>query len=240
MCDLRWPSLATVDLSGRPVLDVVPRGKHLLVRLAGGPPVTVHSHLRMDGSWHLQPASTRAGRPDGSADTVRAVLGTADWIAVGYRLGMLDVLPTADEERLLGHLGPDLLGPDWDRERALINLRADPTRTVGEALLDQRNLAGIGTVFMAESLFCGGVSPWTPVGRVARLGDVVDRAHRMLQVSTTRAIRSTTGDTRPGRTTWVHGRARRPCLRCRTPIKVAQLGAPPTDRVAFHCPNCQT
>ncbi len=108
--DFRVPRYAEVDLVGVGVRSVVSRGKHLLTRFDDGR--TLHTHFRMDGSWHLY-------RPDtpwhgGPVWQVRAILGTADWRAVGYRLPVLELLATADEDTVVGHLGPDLLGPDWD------------------------------------------------------------------------------------------------------------------------------
>ena len=109
-------------------------------------------------------------RLDGGPDhQIRAVLGTADINAVGYRLPVVELLPTADEDTVVGHLGPDLLGPDWDLEEALRRIASDPGRTIGEALLDQRNLAGIGTFYRSELLFLQGVHPRTPVADVANL-----------------------------------------------------------------------
>jgi endonuclease VIII len=235
--DLRWPSLATVDLAGRTVREVVSAGKHLLTRIEG-PPVTLHSHLRMEGSWHVhRTGQSWATRRD--AHGVRAVLVNPDWTAVGHRLGMLDLVPTAREAELVGHLGPDLLGPGWDPAEAVRRLAADPDRAVGEALLDQRVLAGIGTFFMSEALFLRGVSPWTPTAAAGDLEALVDLEHRLLQVNKERAAQSTTGDTRPGRQQWVHARSGRPCRRCGTTVRVAPIGRPPTDRVAFYCPACQ-
>ncbi len=241
LSDLRWPSLATVDLSGRRVLGCTSRGKHILTRVgaaAGDPPLTLHSHLRMEGSWHVH----RTGRPwtgGRNENFVRVVLANATWTAVGHKLGMLDLVPTASEDTLVGHLGPDVLGDDWDPPEALRRLRADPNRTVGEALLDQRNLAGVGTFFMAEALFVRGVSPWTPVGQVPDLAALVDLEHRMLDGNRRRAVQSTTGDLRPGRTQYVHARSGLPCRRCGTTIRVAPIGRAPNDRVAFWCPRCQ-
>ncbi|POX42490.1 DNA glycosylase, partial [Streptomyces sp. Ru71] len=127
--DLRVPRYATVDLTGRTVLDVISRGKHLLTRIEGG--LTLHSHLKMDGSWKVYaPGQRWSGGP---AHQIRAILGNAERTAVGYRLPVLDLLRTADEERTVGHLGPDLLGPDWDPDRALANLLRDPARPLGEA-----------------------------------------------------------------------------------------------------------
>ena len=241
LSDLRWPTLATVDLTGRTVDDVASRGKHLLVRVSGGLSaggLSLHSHLRMDGEWRVQPAS--AALPGGRrGEVIRAVLGNREWTAVGYRLGMLDVLPTAQEARVVGHLGPDLLGSDWDPQLAVRNLLADPERPLGEALLDQRVLAGIGTFFMAETCFLHGVSPWTRVGECGDAAAVVDLAHRLIIASITGPVQTTTGDTRPGRRQWVHARAGRPCRRCGAPVRAAPVGRAPTERTAFWCPRCQ-
>ena len=238
VCDLRWPSLATVDLTGRTVTEVIARGKHLLLRTDGDPPLTLHSHLRMEGSWHLH----RTGEPWGSArsqDHVRAVLANAEWTAVGHKLGMLDLVRTDGEATLVGHLGPDVLGPDWDQAAVIATLRADPGREIGDALLDQRVLAGVGTMFLAETLFLRGVSPWTPVHEVGDLAGVVALAHRWLEANRHRAMQATTGDLRPGRERWVHSRSGRPCRRCGTSVRVAMIGAPPQQRTAFYCPSCQ-
>lgn len=239
-CDLRWPALATSDLSGRTVLDVVSRGKHLLLRCDGDPDLTLHSHLRMEGSWHVhRTGEPFRSRPDSG---IRAILETPRWTAVGHKLGMLDLVRTDDEDSLVGHLGPDLLDPDLDRDDAVRRLEVDPARQVGDALLDQRVVAGVGTMFMAESLFVLGVTPWTSVEDVAAgrgTRRLVDLAVRMLQVNVERAVQSTTGDVRPGQQTYVHGRSGRPCRRCGTTLRVAPIGVAPQDRTAFYCPTCQ-
>ncbi len=236
VCDLRWPTLATVDLTGLDVLEVISAGKHLLTRVGNG--VTVHSHLRMEGSWRIDATAT-LGRRALEATTVRAVLGNLEWTAVGLRLGMLDVVPTAAEDALVGHLGPDLLGPGWDPAEAAERIRAQPQRPVGEALLDQRVLAGVGTFYMAEVLFLRGVTPWTPASEARDLDALVALVHRLILANRDRTGQVTTGDARPGREQWVHARSGRPCRRCGTTIRVARIGAPPTDRVAFYCPSCQ-
>jgi endonuclease-8 len=233
--ELRVPQLATVDLVGRRVLEVVPRGKHLLTRLDGD--TTLHSHLRMDGSWHLYgPGEPWRGGPD---HQVRAVLGTGERTAVGYRLPVLALLPTADEAEVVGHLGPDLLGPGWDPAEALRRLAAEPGRPLGEALLDQHNLAGIGNVYVSELCFLRGVTPWTPYGLVPAPERLVALARRLLEANKARPGHVTTGDTRRGRTHWVYDRARRPCLRCRTPVRAGEHGPADRRRVAYWCPRCQ-
>lgn len=235
VADLRVPAHATAALTGLRVLDVTPRGKHLLTRLEGG--LTLHTHLRMDGRWEVyRPGERWSGGP---AWQIRAVLGTDDGTAVGYRLPVVELLRTADEGRAVGHLGPDLLGPDWDPAEAVRRLAADPCRPLAEALLDQRNLAGIGNVYANELCFLAGVTPWTPVGDLPALDRLVGRARQVLEANKLRAGHVTTGDTRPGRGTWVYGRAGRPCARCGTRVLTASQGRPPQDRVAFWCPYCQ-
>ncbi|MEU0228317.1 DNA-formamidopyrimidine glycosylase family protein [Streptomyces sp. NPDC006284] len=233
--DFRVPRYATADLTGRTVLDVTARGKHLLTRVEGG--LTVHSHLRMDGSWKVFAAGQRWS--GGPAHQIRVILGTADRTAVGYRLPVLELLRTADEERAVGHLGPDLLGPDWDPEQALVNLRADPARALGEALLDQRNLAGIGNVYKCELCFLLGVTPWLPVGDLppGLAVKVPVLAKKLLEANRDRPVRRTTG--LRGQDLFVYSRAPRPCLRCGTSIRLADQGDGARERPTYWCPTCQ-
>ncbi len=234
--DLRWPSLATVDLTGRDVLEVVAAGKHLLIRVGGA--LTLHSHLRMEGSWHVHRTGEpwRGARPEHG---IRAILANAEWTAIGHRLGLLDLVPTGQEDTLVGHLGPDILSPDWNLGTATARVAAHPGRAVGEVLLDQRVIAGIGTFYLTESCFLRGVNPWQPVADVRDLPALVGMAHRLMTANVGRAVQVTTGDARRGQEQWVHSRSGRPCRRCGTTVRVAPLGTAPTQRVAFWCPNCQ-
>ncbi|MDP3890532.1 DNA-formamidopyrimidine glycosylase family protein, partial [Nocardioides sp.] len=211
--DFRVPSLATVDLSGYRMLRTHSRGKHLLMHLEGAHSLTLHSHLKMEGAWHLYPPGERWRRPTTQA---RVVLTTGDRVAVGFSLGILELIPRSQEDQVVGHLGPDLLGSDWDEEVALQRLLADPQRPIGEALLDQRNLAGIGNMYKAELCFTSGVHPAAPVGAVADLPRMVRRARMMLEANKDRAEQTTTGDLRRGRRMWVYRRDQQPCLRCGT------------------------
>lgn len=235
--DLRWPSLATADLRGARTLEVRSRGKHLLHRLDTG--LTLHSHLRMEGQWRIEATAALTPRLL-TNDQLRALLGTTRWTALGLRLGMLDLVATDAEDSLVGHLGPDVLGPDWGPQRAAANLAASQ-ETIGAALLDQRTLAGVGTMYAAESLFLERLGPWTPAASLnsATIVGVVERAHRLLDTGRRSAIQSTTGSTRRGETTFVHGRSGRPCRRCGTTVRVAMVGAPPQERTMFYCPGCQ-
>ncbi|MCG7202247.1 Fpg/Nei family DNA glycosylase [Streptomyces arenae] len=234
--DFRVPKYATVDLAGRTVLGTVPRGKHLLTRFEGD--LTLHTHLRMEGAWKV----FRTGEPwkGGPAFQIRVVLRTADRTAVGYRLQVLELLRTGEEDRAVGHLGPDLLGPDWNPDRALANLLADPARPLGEALLDQRNLAGIGNVYKSELCFLIGATPWLPVGALPadRAAHLPGLAQRLLEANRDRPIRRTTG--LRNQDLFVYGRASRPCLRCGTPVRLADQGDGSRERPTYWCPACQT
>jgi endonuclease-8 len=230
--DFRVPSLATVDLSDRRALETVSRGKHLLTRVEGG--ATIHSHLRMEGSWDVQRLGSRWRRP---AHEARVVLRTADHEAVGFAV-VLDLVRTTEEDSVVGHLGPDLLGSDWDATEAVRRLEQSPDVPIGIALLDQRNLAGIGNIYRAELCFLSGVDPHAPVSSVRDLRRTVARAHALLVANRDRPERITTGDRRPGRRLWVY-RRRGPCLRCGTPIEVGELGPEGQERVVWWCPSCQ-
>ncbi|MCB5910561.1 Fpg/Nei family DNA glycosylase [Streptomyces pinistramenti] len=234
-CDLRVPRLATADLSGRTVQEVLPRGKHLLTRIEGG--LTLHSHLRMDGAWQVYAAGERWR--GGPAHQIRAVLGTAERTAVGYRLPVLDLLRTVDEPRVVGHLGPDLLGPDWDAAEALRRLLGTPRRPLGEALRDQRTLAGLGNVYVCELCFLLRASPWLPVGRLPDPWRAPELAKKLLEANKNRAARITTGSARPDRRLWVYGRAGRPCARCGATVRSAGQGPATAARPTYWCPSCQ-
>lgn len=231
--DVRVPRFATVDLTGHAVTQALARGKHLLIRVEGG--TTVHTHLRMDGSWRIGPVTGRVA----DSHHIRLILANDTWQATGYRLGLVEILPTAAEGGVVGHLGPDLLGPDWDAAEAVRRLAASPATPIGEALLDQRNLAGIGNFYKAEVLFLRGISPWRPARDVPDTFALVNLARRLLDANKERFGQVTTGVWRRGAETWVYGRAGRPCRRCGTPVRKAGQGQDAEERVTFWCPRCQ-
>jgi endonuclease VIII len=235
--DLRWPEISTADLSGRATIEVVSRGKHLLQRIEGG--LTLHSHLRMEGQWRVEATPSLASRWRRNPQ-LRALVAAADWTALGLRLGMLDLVPTAREGDLVGHLGPDVLGPDWDATRAVDNL-ARAHVPIGQALLDQRNLAGVGTMWCAETLFLEKVPPWSLADEVDRavVERVVARAHRLIDNGRGHAVQSSTGSYQRDDAHYVHARSGRPCRRCGTTVRVAPIGVPPQERTMFYCPGCQ-
>ena len=231
--DVRVPRYATTDLSGQRVDEVVSRGKHLLIRVGDH---SIHTHLKMEGRWDVHPIGTRWRGPSHAA---RIVLRTAEHEAVGFWLGVVEVLPREAEG--LDRLGPDLLGADWDLDEAVRRTGSDPDRPVFLALLDQRNLAGLGNEYVNELLFVSGLAPDRRVGDVPDLRRVVQRGHQMLQANKDRAVRTFTGDTRQGRERWIYGRDRARCRRCGGPVRRGTLGdTPVTERDTYWCPACQT
>ncbi|MFG6444257.1 DNA-formamidopyrimidine glycosylase family protein [Microbacterium sp. P06] len=230
--DIRVPGSATADLRGETVHSVIPRGKHLLERIGG---YTLHSHLKMEGRWDVYPRGGRWRRP---AYTARAIVGNDRWDTVGFDLAMVEVLRTADEERIVGHLGPDPLSDEWDPVEAVRRVGGD-SRAAHVALLDQRNVAGFGNVYANEMLFVRGIAPTTPATEVD-VAALIDLGARMIRANLPRSERTFTGDTRPGRRFWVYGRDGKACRRCGTLVRAGSLGAQATsERNVFWCPRCQ-
>lgn len=236
--ELRWPSAAGVDLVGATVQRTVPYGKHLFTRLDDGR--SLHTHLRMEGSWRLVRTGTSPARAAGP--WVRAVLGTTTWTAVGHRLGMLDVVRTEDEHTLIGHLGPDVLADDFPAgglAEAMRRAAAHGDVPIAEVLLDQRVCAGIGTLYAAESLYARRLWPWTPTAEVDDVPTLLMTARRLMERSVASPTPTATGDGPRGLTAWVHDRAGHPCLRCGTPVVRGLARRPPMERPIFYCPRCQ-
>ncbi|MFT4127990.1 MAG: DNA-formamidopyrimidine glycosylase family protein [Gordonia sp. (in: high G+C Gram-positive bacteria)] len=241
--DFRVPALASADLTGGTVARVRSRGKHLLIDVTGEPPVAIHSHLLMEGAWDIHPTGQRWRRPGHSA---RVILATEHYEAVGFSLGILELLTDPAEVgtapgsvgAVLAHLGPDLLGDDWDADEAVRRLATQSSVAVGLALLDQRLLAGIGNVYRSEVCFLRGIAPTRPIGDVD-VRALVDLAHRLLWANRLRPARTTTGDTRRNARLWVYGRGGQSCRRCATPINRGELGPPGRERVVYWCPRCQ-
>lgn len=227
-CDVRVPRFAAADLTGFTVDEVLSRGKHLFIRVG---PASIHSHLKMDGSWRIS-ADRRVREND---HRVRIILEAGDVQAAGVELGQLEILDRDDDMSAVAHLGPDLLGGDWDPETAAANLTADPDRPIAATLLDQRVMAGVGNVYCNELCFVFGLLPTAPVARVADPVRLVSRAHDMLMANRSRWNRTTTGDRRHGNELWVYGRTGKPCRRCGTLIESDTGG----ERVSYWCPRCQ-
>lgn len=235
--DFRVPRYATVNLAGRNVLAVVSRGKHLLTRIEGD--VTLHTHFKMDGSWRVYAAGQRLRVPN---HQVRVVLENAAHTCVGLRLAVVDLIRTSDEHAVVGHLGPDLLSDEWGPEladEALRRLESVPAAEIGTALLDQRNLAGLGNLWRCEVLFLRGINPYQQVGNVLELPRLIALSQQLMHANRERGGQTATGSLRRGESNYVYARAGQPCRRCRTPILKADQGDPPYSRETYWCPRCQ-
>ena len=228
-CDVRVPRYATTDLTGHTVDEVLSRGKHLFIRVG---PASIHSHLKMDGSWRVTPR----GRPPRPAYKIRILLEAGDVAAAGVDLGILEILERSGDTDRVAHLGPDLLGEDWDAQRAAAYLTADPDRPLADALLDQRVMAGVGNVYCNELCFLFGRLPTSPLSALTHPLRLAVRARDMLWANRLRISRTTTGNTRPGQELWVYGRGGQPCRRCGTRIRRDDQ----SERVSYWCPSCQS
>lgn len=228
-CDVRVPRYATVDLSGHTVDEVLSRGKHLFIRVG---PASIHSHLKMDGSWRVAPRGVAPHK-------IRILLTAGEIIAAGIDLGVLEVLERDNDQEVVAHLGPDLLGEDWNPRQAADNLAADPGRGLAAALLDQRVMAGVGNVYSNELCFLFGRLPTSTVASLADPHRVVTRARDMLWANRLRPNRTTTGNTARGRQLWVYGRNGQPCRRCGTRIARGEQSDLTGDRISYWCPSCQ-
>ena len=229
-CDIRVPEYATVDLTGESVDDVVSRGKHLLIRVGEQ---SIHTHFKLDGSWQIYRPGVKWRRPGWQA---RIILANDKWVTVGFQLGVVEVVPRNAESTVVGHLGPDPLGRDWEAGEALRRLLSGPGTPVGLAIVDQRLIAGLGNVYRSELCFLRGVLPTRPMGEVDKPEKLVELAQRLLDANKNRVERTTTGKLR-GATSWVYRRDGKPCYRCDTMILRGILGDPPRD--VYWCPRCQ-
>jgi endonuclease VIII len=242
------PALSRVDtdhpLAGRTIESVTARGKHVLMAFSGD--LVLHTHMRMNGSWHLYRPGERWQRP---RRDLRLLVATEPFVAVGFNVPIAELLSGRDlaRHRELAALGPDLLDAAFDRAGAIRRMRAHPRDAVADVLLNQRVVAGIGNVLKSEILFVAGIDPFTPIGRLdeERLGRVVEVARSLLAANVlgraaTLSVaigRRTTRSLDPGAKLWVYGRGGRPCRKCGAPVQVRASG---TDaRLTYWCARCQ-
>ncbi len=222
---------------GSRVVSVEARGKHLLIGFDAG--LTLHTHLRMNGSWHRY----RTGEPwRRSPARAVAVIEVPGMVAVCFDAPTVELMDTAALaiHPALAALGPDLLAPEPDLDAAVARLSA-PERAatpIGEALLDQTALAGLGNVYRSEVCFIERVDPFASVGALARgtVRRMLGTGARLLAANVSGGTRTTVHRSRPG-TLFVYGRAGRPCRRCGTLIRTRVTGELP--RRTYWCPTCQ-
>jgi len=237
--ELRGGPSAGTSIAGRRITGHATHGKHLLTRLDDG--TTLHTHMRMTGSWTVTGPGRRIPTTVARDARVRMALddGRTVW---GIALPVVDLVPTRDEHRVVGHLGPDLLDDDFDRAEAVRRMTADPDAPVRRVLLDQRLVAGLGNLWANELGYVRGLHPDRPIGTVD-VPTLLDTAQRMLRHSATvpDAYQVTTGRLRRGEQHWVVGRAGRPCLRCGSRVRArddVEVPGSPARRV-WWCPRCQ-
>lgn len=211
-------------LVGQQVVEVEARAKHLLIRFDSG--MVLHTHMRMTGAWHVYTTGEKWRKP---AHQARFVLEAGERTAVCFNAPVVELLAKRGEEvhPSLTRLGPDVLADEFDLAEVSRRAAAD-TRPVGEVLLDQQVVSGIGNIWRCETLFANKVDPWTPAAE-APIDDLVSTARRLMQASVDPDQRRP----RPN----VYKRTGRPCYRCRTAIASTKLGDQARD--VYWCPTCQ-
>ena len=218
---------------GSTVTSVEAKGKHLLIAFSDG--LTLHTHMRMTGSWHIYRSGERWQKAPWMARAIVAV--DSGYEAVCFNAPVVEVHDQRDPSPRpgLAALGPDLCLDDVDLDAAVERMRplAGPADEIGNVLLDQRVAAGIGNIYKSETLFACGVDPFTPVG------ELDDAGRRRLLATASRLLRANLGSG-PRTTTQgglaVYGRTGRPCRRCGTPVRSARQGQ---NRMTYWCPSCQ-
>ena len=240
------PALTRVDtdhpIAGRRMESVSARGKHLLMHLSGG--LVLHTHMRMNGAWHLYRPGERWQRP---ARDMRIVLVTAERVAVGFNIPVAEFVAATALSRhpQLARLGPDLADPAFDPAAALARIQSHGGEPIADVLLNQRVLAGIGNVLKSEILFVAGVRPFGRTSELsrARLEHILEVARQLMAMNATTDPasgrgRRTTRSIDPARNLWVYGRRGRPCRRCGSPIEATAMGI--DARLTYWCPRCQS
>jgi endonuclease VIII len=244
-----YPALTRVHedtpLTGRTVESVKSVGKHVLMCFSGD--LILRTHMRMNGSWHIYRPGERWQRPQRD---MRILVATARFEAVGFNIPVAELITGRELDRHdeLRRLGPDLLAVGFDAEDAFKRARERPSEAIGDVMLNQRVMAGVGNVYKSEVLFTCGVNPFRPVSEVsdAELRNLIATARRLLQINVSTGLapmttytgyRRTTRRADPTERLWVYGRARRPCRKCGTPIDVKPQG--PDARLTYWCRTCQ-
>jgi endonuclease-8 len=228
-------------VAGVEISSVEAVGKHLLIHFADG--LTLRTHLGMPGSWHLYPEGARWRKP---RHLLRALVAVPGWEAVCFSAPQVETYRPAHPGGAIGtgrdpigHLGPDLCTPDPDLDEALRRFGAlpEPGTTIAEVLLDQRVAAGIGNVYKSELLHRCRVDPFVDAALVPEpvRRQLLAAANRLLLHNLTTTRRTTVAG--PTGSVAVYGRARRPCPRCGTPVRMDRHGS--LNRSTYWCPACQ-
>ncbi|HEX9985953.1 MAG TPA: DNA-formamidopyrimidine glycosylase family protein [Thermoanaerobaculia bacterium] len=237
-----FPQLARIDedapLAGRTIERVGAAGKNLLIELSGD--LHLHTHMRMNGSWHIYRPGERWRKP---RSDMRIVLATEDFVAVAFNVPVAEFhdarsLARQDDLRLIG---PDLLGETFDADEAVRRIRARNNEEIADVILNQRVVSGIGNEYKSELLFLRGISPFRKVESVTdeELHELLRVARRVMQMNVNKRNggRETTGSLDRGQRLYVYARRALPCRKCGTKIEMTKQGR--DVRVTFWCPACQ-
>jgi len=232
-----FAQLARVDdqspIAGRTIERVRAAGKHLIIDFSGA--LSLRTHMRMNGSWHIYKTGERWQRP---RSDMRVVVATDDYVAVGFNVPIAEFHAT---ESLTLDLGPDLLGADFDLEETTRRIRERGDEEIADVLLNQRVIAGIGNVFKSEVLFLANVSPFRRVTEVSdeELQKILTLSRRLLQrnVQPGARERRTTDRAHPAEALWVYSRRGEPCRKCGARIEYRKQGR--DVRGTYWCPKCQ-
>jgi endonuclease-8 len=233
-------------LTGRTVEGVRAVGKHVLMEFSGG--LILRTHMRMNGSWHIYRPGEAWQR---SRRSMRIVIATSDFVAVGFDIPVAEMLRERDLRRHdeLRKLGPDLLGATFDTEEAVRRIRGRGAAAIADVLLNQRVLAGVGNVYKSEILFACGVNPFASVASLsdrnieclvatARKFLTANVSEKLAAMTTYGGFRGTTRRADPGARLWVYGRAGDPCRKCGTPVSLRAQGR--DARLTYWCAVCQS
>jgi endonuclease-8 len=243
-----FPALTRVHddrpITGRTLQSVTARGKHLLMTFSGD--LTLHTHMRMNGSWHVYRPGERWHRP---ARDMRILVATETMVAVAFTVPVARFLTRRELERdeQLRQLGPGLAGALVDRSEVVRRIRSRGPEPIADVLLNQRVASGVGNVLKSEILFASGIDPFAPAAELndAALDRLLDAARKLFAMNiaeqgadSTRVFgRQTTGSLDPGARLWVYARGGKPCRRCGTAIESTKTGL--DARLTFWCPVCQ-
>jgi endonuclease VIII len=247
--DSQLPALNRIHedapLTGRTIERVTAAGKHLLMQFSGD--LILRTHMRMNGSWHIYRPGERWQR---ARRDMRILISTETFEAVGFNIPVAEFTSSGALSRHneLRRLGPDLLSDEFRTDEAVQRIRERATTPIADALLNQRVVAGLGNVYKSEVLFMCRVNPFTLVRDVGddRLAAIVDTAQQVLRANVSEALapmttysgfRKTTRRASPRERLWVYGRARLPCRRCGTPVRIRKQGL--DARLTYWCPECQ-
>ena len=247
---IRVPRYATATFTGEYCENVWSYGKNLFMQFGEQ---ILHTHLKMEGQWSIHYAGDKWRKPGFSARVVlRLANSPRDIEIVGHTLGHVEVYSIDNYYDRIADLGPDILNDDeWEttgRDETIKRILARPERSIGAALLDQKNVAGIGNEYRAEACFIAGIHPSDRVDAIGPelVANVVDISRRIMWANRHSPVRATTGVRRAGETTYVFGRNNKRCRRCGTAIYTDRLGGPDAggdeselERMIWVCPHCQ-